>query len=214
MTSSDRELIVRIVSHAFEQNPRIQVMSKRNRVERCVRLMTEYAVRLLGKLDGIYLSKDKSTVLFYWQKSLYRRDLSDKLHFLWMSVRAIRIGQWLPTSRREKFIDNLRPPYKDYIYVWILASDPKGNSVRGLTDIRNHLFSLSEERGLPILIETTVEKLLKLYHYVGFSTYHEWLDEKAGIRVWFLERKGKSGRKAPEKAQRLAASQDPTSEVL
>ena len=42
-------------------------------------------------------------------------------------------------------------------------------SIRGLADIRDHLFGLSEKLQLPILIETTVEKVLKLYKYVGFE---------------------------------------------
>lgn len=58
-----------------------------------------------------------------------------------------------------------------------------------MADIRSHLFSLSEKLQLPILIETTLEKLLKLYSYVGFEVYREWMDEEANINVWFLERK-------------------------
>jgi hypothetical protein len=48
---------------------------------------------------------------------------------------------------------------------------------------------LSEKFQLPILIETTVGKVRKLYHYVGFEEYHHWEDQKTGITVWFLERK-------------------------
>ena len=85
-------------------------------------------------------------------------------------------------------IKSLRPDIDDFIYVWILASDPNTTSIRGLADIRDHLFGLSEKLQLPILIETTVEKVIKLYKYVGFDAYHEWFDEEAGLNVWFLRR--------------------------
>jgi hypothetical protein len=106
-----------------------------------------------------------------------------------MFIKAIRFSQLIPTLKREKYIKSLRPPYEDYIYVWVLGSDPNTTSVRGLADIRDHLFGLSEKLQLPILIETTVEKVRKLYRYVGFEEYHKWEDNEAGIDVWFLERK-------------------------
>ena len=64
MKQSDRDIIIRIVSNAFEQNPRAQAMMKKKNPARSVRLMTEYAYDLVEKFNGIYLSEDKTTVLF------------------------------------------------------------------------------------------------------------------------------------------------------
>jgi len=150
--------------------------------------MTEYAYQLVDKFDGVYLSEDKSTVLFYYQNSRYRRSLMDYLKYARMFLQAIRFSQLIPTLKREKYIKSLRPDISDYIYVWLLGSDPDTTSIRGLTDIRDHLFGLSKKLELPILIETTVEKVLKLYKYVGFEVYHTWHDREAEINVWFLER--------------------------
>ncbi|MEN8227523.1 MAG: hypothetical protein ABFS38_05155 [Bacteroidota bacterium] len=188
MEKSDRDIIISIVSNAFEQNPRAVAMMKKNNPARSVRLMTEYAYQLVEKFDGIYLSEDKSTVLFYYTEGQYRRTLVDYLKYGKMFLKAIRPSQLFPTLKREKYIKSLRPGYKDYIYVWVLASDPDTTSIRGLADIRDHLFGLSEKLQLPILIETTVEKVLRLYKYVGFDIYHKWFDEEADINVWFLER--------------------------
>jgi hypothetical protein len=193
MNQSDRDIIISIVTRAFEENPRAQAMMKRKNPTRSVRLMTEYAFDLVEKFEGIYLSEDKTTVLFYYRNSQYRRKLVDLFRYGNMFARAIRPSQLFPTLRREKYIKSLRPAYKDYIYVWVLASVPGNRSLRGLADIRDHLFGLSERLQLPILIETTVEKVLKMYRYVGFEIYHKWHDQKAQIDVWFLERKLKTG---------------------
>jgi len=70
-------------------------------------------------------------------------------------------------------------------------------SIRGLADIRDHLFSLSDKLNLPILIETTIEKLLKLYKYVGFEIYNTWYDKEVDINVWFLQREVKNKQSTP-----------------
>lgn len=189
MDKTDREIIISIVTRAFEQNPRAQAMMKKKNPSRSVRLMTEYAYQLVEKFDGIYLSEDKTTVLFYYKKSQYKRGLIDYLRYGKMFMKAIRPSQLFPTLKREKHIVSLRPNYEDYIYVWVLGSVPDNKSLKGLADIRDHLFGLSEKLQLPILIETTVEKVRKLYRYVGFEEYHKWEDTEAGIDVWFLERK-------------------------
>ncbi len=153
-------------------------------------------MRLVEKFDGIYLSEDKTTVLFYYKKSQYNRKPMDYIRYLKMFIQAIRPSQFFPTMKREKYIASLRPDYEDYIYVWVLGSVPNNKSLRGLADIRDHLFGLSEKLQLPILIETTVEKVRKLYHYVGFEEYHKWEDSTAGINVWFLERKLQPSKRA------------------
>ena len=192
MSKSDRDIIISIVTRAFEENPRAQTMMKQSNPTRSVRLMTEYAYQLVERFDGIYLSEDKTTVLFYYLESQYHRNFLDYLEYGKMFVKAIRPSQLLRTLRREKYIKSLRPEYEDYIYVWVLASLPENTSIRGLADIRDHLFGLAERLQLPILIETTVEKVLKLYKYVGFEVYHTWKDTDADLDVWFLERKLKS----------------------
>jgi len=188
MENPDRELIIGMLSEAFRQNPRAMAMMKKKDPARSLRLMTEYAYKLVEKFDGIYLSEDKSTVLFYYLKSQYHRTFVDYLRYGKMFLQAIRPSQLLPTLRREKYIASLRPDYEDYVYVWVLGSNADNTSIRGLADIRDHLFDLSERLQLPILIETTIEKLLRLYKYVGFEVYHQWHDEEADISVWFLQR--------------------------
>jgi chaperonin GroEL (HSP60 family) len=46
MNQADREIIISIVSRAFEQNPRMLAMLKRRNPARSIRPMTEYAYRL------------------------------------------------------------------------------------------------------------------------------------------------------------------------
>ena len=81
MENSDRELIIGMLSEAFRQNPRAMAIMKKKDPARSLRLMTEYAYKLVQRFDGIYLSEDKSTVLFYYLKSQYKRSFVDYLRY-------------------------------------------------------------------------------------------------------------------------------------
>ncbi len=150
--------------------------------------MSAYAYQLAVKFNGIYLSEDKSTAIVYWQTSKYKKSFGDNLRYAVMFLRTLKLSKLFETAKREKFVEARRPKLDDYIYVWILGSDPSKTSIRGLADIRDHLYDLSKELNIPILMETTVEKLLKLYRYVGFEVYDEFMDETIGIPVYFMKK--------------------------
>jgi hypothetical protein len=188
LSSNDKEIIIETVARAFSQSPRLDSIMKDGDKERRLRIMAEYAFHLVSKFDGIYLSEDKTTVLMYWTKKQYKRDLIDLYRYLRMFFKCIKPGKAISTMKREKQVESLRPNIPDYIYVWVLGQNPEKTSLRGLADIRDHLFGVSDKKNLPILIETTVEKVLKLYKYVGFDIYHEWYDETINMPVWFLKR--------------------------
>lgn len=188
MDPSDKDIVISIIERAFIENPRLVTMAKKGKLEKSVRGMTKYAYYLVSKFNGIYLSKDKTTVLFYYLKSQYKMNLWDYLKYMWMFLTCIKISQFIPTIIRERKIESMRPDIPDYIYVWILGSVPGNKSLQGLADIRDHLWDMSKELNLPILIETTIDKVIKLYRYVGFEVYDEWKDEAAGLNVRFLKR--------------------------
>jgi hypothetical protein len=188
MKFEDKQIILDIVADSFSHSPRFLAILKNGNTEKQLKIMASYAYELIKKFNGVYLSKDKSTVIFYYRKSEYRRNLMDILRYIRLFILCIKPRKALLTLQREKQIKELRPELNDYIYVWVLGSDPKKTSIRGLADIRDHLFGLSEKYGLPILIETTVEKLLKLYTYVGFEVYNEWFDDSIGMKVWMLKK--------------------------
>jgi hypothetical protein len=188
MDQADKEIILSIVTQAFAENPRIHAMIKKGKTEERIRYMANYAYNLIRKFNGVYLSEDKTTVLFLYKKSDYKLSFGDYIKYIIMFLKHIRTSQLIPTQKREKYIESLRPKIPDYIYVWILGSVPNNKSLKGLADIRDHLFGMSERLNMPILIETTVDKVIKLYRYVGFEIYHEWYDEDADLNVRFLKR--------------------------
>jgi len=185
---TDKDIILDIVAKAFAESPRFQAIMKNGKPEKRLRIMAEYAYDVVEKKNGIYLSEDKSTVIFYYTKKEFKRSLYDFYKYVRMFFLCIRPEKAFSTLRREKLVESLRPDIPDYIYVWVLGSDPERTSIHGLADIRDHLFGESVKRNLPILMETTVKKVLKLYKYVGFEVYNEFYDKTIDMPVWMLKR--------------------------
>jgi len=188
MVKTDKQILLEIMAGAFETSDRLKPILRNGKTKKRVRLMAAYAYDLAVKFNGIYLSEDKTTAIVYWQNSLYKRSISDHVKYAIMFLRTIKLTKLFETAKREKFVESRRPKLDDYIYVWLLGSDPEITSIKGLVDIRDHLNKLSYKLQIPVLIETTVEKLLKLYKYVGFEIYDEFFDETIGMPVYFLKK--------------------------
>ncbi len=188
---TDKEILKEILAGAFAESDRMQAILRKGKTEKRLKIMSAYGYDLCSKFNGIYLSKDKSTAILYWKKSEFKRSFRDWMNYLSMFLRTVRVSKVFSTLEREKLVESHRLDIPDYIYVWILGSDPTRTSIRGLAEIRDHLNDLSEESGIPVLIETTVEKLLKLYRYVGFEVYDEIFDKTSNVPVWFLKKEVK-----------------------
>ncbi len=184
----EKEAVIDILCKAFMENPRVLSTIKKGRTAERIRIMTVYAYDLVSRQDGVFFSSDRSTAMFYYLKSRKKMDLAQTLRYLRMIARTIRPIKALITLRREQKIDRLREDPEDYIYVWLLGAVPGNRSLKGLIEVRDHLSALQTMHHLPILIETTLEKMLKLYQYVGFKIYRTWTDEKTGVTIWFLKR--------------------------
>lgn len=197
---SQRDTVVEMLSKAFLSNPRVLKTIKKGNTEKKLRIMTEYAYDLVVKYNGVFLSSDNSTAMLYYRKKEKKMSLYDFWRYIRMFMLCIKPARALSIQKREQYIESLRPQGIDYIYVWLLGNNPEIRGLRGLAEVRDRLDEESIRHNLPILIETTVERNLKLYQYVGFEIYHHWYDEKEDLNVWFLMREVKVARANREKA--------------
>ncbi len=185
---TDKEILQDILTGAFKESDRIKAIMRKGKTEKRLRIMAAYGYELCKDFDGVFLSEDKSTAILYWRKSQFRRSFVTKLKYLSMFFRTVRMNKVISTMKREKLVESHRLTVSDYIYVWILGSDPTRTSIRGLADVRDHLNGLSTKYNLPVLMETTVEKLLRFYKYSGYEIYDEIFDVTTDLPVWFLKK--------------------------
>jgi hypothetical protein len=85
---------------------------------------------------------------------------------------------------REAFRKKQRPAEKEYLYFWFLAALP--DAKEAAFELKNGIFSMAREKGLPVFTETSVERNKKIYERFGFKTYQIWEDPKEKLKFWFL----------------------------
>ena len=75
---------------------------------------------------------------------------------------------------------------EEHLYFWFLGVEKGGN--KAVFEIKDQIFQWSEEKKLPILLETSVIRNRKVYERYGFEVYHTWDDSGNGNTLWFMRR--------------------------
>ncbi len=187
---TDKQLVVKIISETFWDNPGVNTVikndsSKKSRIE----CLAEYAFEYAQKREGVYLSADKKGVAICFNR------MECKKYFLseiWLQAKlifnAICISRLTRVMKREKHIKKIRPMDSNYLYFWFFGVLEEARSAGTAKQIKDFIFSISEQKKLPIYAETTVEKNKRVYEFYGFKTYHTWKDIDNNITVWFMKR--------------------------
>lgn len=154
-------------------------------------IIMSYCYHLAKRLQGFYTTSNNSTILLYYQKSAFKKSVSDWMRYLQMAFFVIGPRRILHTYKREAKVNAVRNSLtrkfkdKDFIYVWFMAQKDGNPSYKGLLESSNHVKQLSMERNLPIYMETTESRLLKIYERAGFVFYDVMEDVSSGLNIWF-----------------------------
>ncbi len=178
---------VRIIADTFNANPSVNIVigDKGNRQKK-IRRLADYAfVKALNR-EGAYLSDNKmgTALCFHSNKSAF--SLSEIYYEVRFAL-SIPIKKVFQTLKRESYIKKHRIE-GDHLYFWFLGVQ-KGGGQAGF-EMKDYLFDLSEKEGLPIILETSVERNKNIYERYGFEVYHEWADSGGGKALWFMVRWG------------------------
>ena len=73
------------------------------------------------------------------------------------------------------------------MYFWFLGVEKGGD--QAVYELKDHLFELSKNQQLPILLETSVPRNRSVYERYGFEVYHTWEDSGNDKALWFMMRK-------------------------
>lgn len=188
--SLSKEKIIKIVSERFEANPRVITLfdPKRDNFAQKVQNLINYCYHICKKLDGIYVSSNQKTIIFFYYKKDFRQSYDDYLRYAKM-IFGIPCSKLWASIKREKLIKKRRPNLENYIYVWFLAQEKTHRGLGGLIEIQNFLFTKAMEYKLDILLETSNPDLIKLYERAGFKIYHVLIIK--GEEIFFLTAKVK-----------------------
>jgi hypothetical protein len=183
--TTDRALVTNMLAQCFDDNKSVNYLipQDRHRIRRIVRLM-EYSFDYCRLFGDVYLSNDGqgcALVVYPWKvKTSFRSTLLD----VRLILRCIGLTNIRKALQREATIKKLHPR-EPFCYLWFIGVAPnvQGKGI-GSTLLRE-LLEQCDQEGLPVYLETSVERNVPWYQQSGFSVYNE-LDW--GYRLYCMRR--------------------------
>ena len=178
---------------AFMNNDRIKSLitpKKRNRYSKLRNIVT-FCYLKASKVRGVYATKDNSSILLYYRKSLDHFSISDVWRYVNLVFFTIGITRVKPIYDRETKVKMIRQSEcnrrgdRDYYYAWMLAQRESKNEIASLLQIQRFLKAQALKANLPIYIETTLDRLVPLYERFGYHFYNSYFDLLSGTTIWF-----------------------------
>ncbi len=187
-TWKERPLVVEIITHMFENNPgSVWILRKRVNRKRGIELLARYVFTKAYNRGGVYISNNnKGAALCYRYNNRAYTFKEFWAHLLFI-IFAASFKKGFDITRREAYREKQRPASGDYLYFWFLGVMPGGN--KAVFELSWELFKESERTGLPIYLETTLERMMRVYERYDFEMYHYWEDKEKDIQYWFMRKK-------------------------
>ena len=183
--SEDKLDSVRIITETFDANPSVNIVigEQGNRRKKISRLAEFAFIKALNR-NGAFLSDNKMGTALCFHSDGGGSNLKEFYYEMRFAL-SIPIRKVIQTLKREAYIKKHRFE-GEHLYFWFLGVQ-KGGGKAGF-EVKDYLFQLSEKEGLPILLETSVERNKVIYERYGFKVYHEWADSGGGKTLWFMMR--------------------------
>jgi len=189
---SNDEQIIDHISEAFEDNDRMKALiGKEGNIKKYIRSVISFSYHVVKKNEGIFSSKNESTYLLYYRQNEHYFSFRNLMDYLYLAFFVVGFRRIPSVIKREKQIKKTRQLQiqksgdNDFLYVWFLAQKKDHNGLMGLVEAKNFILQKGKELNLPIYMETTDERLLKMYQRAGFEFYNSITDDISGMKVWF-----------------------------
>jgi len=168
----DKELLVDILAESFDDNRSVNYVVKQDAKRRDrIRGLMSYSFDVCNAFGEVWLTDHRQAcalVLFPHKK----RTTLDSI--LWDGRLALavvgldRIGQVLSRESRIK----AHHPKGPFAYLWFIGVAPASQNQRKGSDLLNWLIKRYDQQGLPIYLETSVERNLPWYTKHGFEIFN------------------------------------------
>lgn len=173
-------------------NARMQLISRKKgqALKRDIQLIVAFAYKAVKRYNGIIQATGRSAYLLYYQKRRFRLSLIDKIRYLQIAISVVGISRLRETIARERLVREIRSRARrrygdrDYLYVWFLAQQ-RTRDISGLVELKQRIMALAHQRGIPIYMETTEERLVNVYKRIGFDFYQQVSPSSDGLTIWF-----------------------------
>ena len=186
-TWKERHLGIEIITHMFENNPgSVWVLRKSVNRKKRIKYLAQYVFMKAYNRDGAWISNNNKGVALCYRYNTKKFSLLEIYYFLVFVIFAASFKKGSDILYREAYRKKQRPASGDYLYFWFLGVMPGGE--KAVFELSWEMFKESEHTGLPIYLETTLERMMKVYARYDFEMYHYWEDKEKDIQYWFMKK--------------------------
>lgn len=134
-------------------------------------LVAHFLYSEASRNKGVFIdSKNEGIICFFEAKEKRSASFIIELGLIVFGIGPLRILRvWL----RKKEVQRFHSQYENYIHCSYLAVRKSARGQGSIFELRNALFQFQQEKQLPILIETTIEKNKRVYERIGFRVHEE-----------------------------------------
>lgn len=183
--SSKKEISIatKVLAEAYSLAPNVTWAlrpSKRNLYH-----FFSYLVKDAVAKKGAYLTPNQRGVLLLYNQQIKIFSLSAMFRKLHLVLFVLGIKNSIKLIRQQNWQSQFRP--NNGLYGMALAIINDEHRWQTALEIKQGFLSVSKRFKLPVYVETTNERIAKLYETIGFKTYHKARHPYTELEVWFMK---------------------------
>ena len=182
---SDKKAVINILARFFENNKSVtEIVKQDHKKGERIRVLMEYAFEKCYKFGEVWLLNNRkgcALVLYPHMEMIFIKSLWMDIKLIYMAVGIRNIKKAI---KRNKAIKKRRQ-YVDMAYLWFIGVDPLVRHIGLGNSLMEHVIQYSNDKILPIYLETSVDKNVSWYEKYGFQVYDKL---NFGYTLNFLKR--------------------------
>jgi len=181
----DRQRVVDILSESFKENKSINYIIKKNKTDRRIKSLMEYAFQVCFLYGKVFLSENGSGCALVLLPDKKKNNLQSMLLDLKLITRCVGIRNIKKVLYREKKIRTLQAEDKEKIYyLWFIGvSTAQQNKGVGSSLLRD-IIEDGKRMRRTIFLETSTSRNVPWYEKNGFVQY---ADLDFGYKLYLLK---------------------------
>lgn len=169
----DKEQVVSMLARCFDDNKSVNYIIPQDlhRTDRITRLM-EYSFDYCQLFGEVYLSADGQACAMIVYPHKVRTSLPSIRLDLRLILQCIGLGNVRKALKREAIIKKLHPK-TPFCYLWFIGTAPEVQRKGAGTALPGSILEHYNKEGLPVYLETSVERNVPWYKKWGDGVYQE-----------------------------------------
>ena len=137
--SSDKELVVKIITKTFDKNPGVNwLLRKEGNHKKQIQRLVNYVFIKAFLRNGVYISSNEKGVAVCYRFNNTKFSITEIFYQLRFALTSINLTRLVKVMKRESFRKSKRPSSGEYLYFWFLGVLPGGE--KAVFELKDTIF--------------------------------------------------------------------------